>query len=357
LFNLETTAAQKTLQAEIRSSTSTLREIGATSESERKPSSQLTDRILAGGYALSVVDGKVDPLTAVIAASEYAYGDPGAALVIAGGWQPRLLVGDAAEGMTGRLVSTLVYEGFGRAPSEFTTTATRSGSGWVLTGRKEAVLHPGVAAVSLVVAREADSGELAVFRVEGRPDGYHVERDDATEGKLGLRAAHTGSVHLDGVIVGANARFPASSQLQLSSAIGLSRLMIAAIALGSAQASLDYAISWAKERTAFGKPIASYQGVAFVLVDIETAIESARLLLWDTVTGLTRFADTASLETAVARAVARSCAIGTDAGREGVNLLGVHGIVTDHPVERWYRASAALSAIDFDPLAVALEVA
>jgi alkylation response protein AidB-like acyl-CoA dehydrogenase len=193
--------------------------------------------------------------------------------------------------------------------------------------------------------------------VDGTPDGYRVDRDDATEGKLGLRAAHTGSVNLGGVIVGEDARFSAPSEAELSRAIALSRVFIAAIALGSAQASLDYAIGWAKERTAFGKPIASYQGVAFVLVDLETAIESARLLLWDTVTGLNRYADTASLETAVSRVVARSCAIGTWAGREGVNLLGVHGIVTDHPVERWYRASAALSTIDFDPLAVALEVA
>ena len=136
----------------------------------------------------------------------------------------------------------------------------------------------------------------------------------------------------------------------------LFRSLLAAVALGAARASVDDAIDWAKVRTAFGQPIWNYQGVSFVLVDLESTIETIRLLLWETVTSLPRLTDVRSIEDAVGRTVARAGAVATDAGREAVNVLGVHGIVTDHPVERWYRGAAALSAIDFDPLAVALEV-
>jgi alkylation response protein AidB-like acyl-CoA dehydrogenase len=357
LFDLAVTPEQETMINELRSLVPELREIAVASERDRKPSTKLIDRILDGKYAAPTVDGRIDPLSAVLAAAEYGYADPGIALVIVGSWQAQLLLGDTDANQPIQLTSPMVYEGFGRSPSEFTTTATRDSDGWSLTGRKESVLHPGAAPVSVVVARDAEDGRLGVFRVNGTPDGYTVERDDAAEGKLGLRSAHTGAVRLDRVPLPAAARIDTPDDLALHRKLGLARALIAAVALGSARASLDYAIEWAKKRTAFGKPISTYQGVAFVVADLDTQIETARLLLLETVTSLPRFGDTESLEEAVARAVGRSCAAATAAGREGVNLLGVHGIVTDHPVERWYRASAALSAIDFDPLSVALDVA
>jgi alkylation response protein AidB-like acyl-CoA dehydrogenase len=356
MFDLTLSSTQEALIPLVRAHTDELRELAATSELDRKPCQEIVDRILDGQYALPAEDGVADPLSAVLAAQEYGYADPGIAMVIAGAWQARLLAGGAAAGTPAQLTSPLLFEGFGRGPSEYRTTATRTTAGWTITGRKEAVLHPGVAARSLVVARD-DDGQLGVFLVEGVPTGYIVDRDDADEGKLGLRAAHTGAVRLDHVTVPDDARLDAGEPLALHRAVALARLLPAAIALGSARASVDYASGWATKRTAFGKVIASYQGVAFVLADLSTAIEAARLLLWDTVTALPRLADIESVEEAVARSVARATAVATDAGRQGVNLLGVHGIVTDHPVERWYRAAAALSTFDFDPLSTALELA
>jgi alkylation response protein AidB-like acyl-CoA dehydrogenase len=356
MFDLTLSSAQEALIAEVGTHLTELRALAAASELARKPCSEIVDRILNGKYALPGEDGAVEPLSALLAAQEYGYADPGIAVVIAGAWQAQLLSGGRAGDAPAQLTSPLLFEGFGRSPSEFRTTAARTTGGWTLTGRKEAVLHPGAAAGSVVVARD-DDGQLGVFRVDGVPAGYVVDRDDAGEGKLGLRSAHTGAVRLDHVVVPDDARLDAGEPLALHRTVALARLLHAAIALGSARASVDYASGWATQRTAFGKVIASYQGVAFVLADLSTAIEAARLLLWDTVTGLPRLTDVESIEEAVARSVARAAAMATDAGRQGVNLLGVHGIITDHPVERWYRAAAALSTIDFDPLSSALEVA
>jgi alkylation response protein AidB-like acyl-CoA dehydrogenase len=185
-----------------------------------------------------------------------------------------------------------------------------------------------------------------------------VERDDTSEGKLGLRAAHTGAVRLMGVQVPEQDRLAGAAEpLALHRGVALCRLTLAGVALGTARACLAYALGWARTRSAFGREIASYQGVSFVLADLRIAIESATLLVGDTATGLADMADVAAIEAATGRAVARACAAATEAGRTGINVLGVHGIVTEHPVERWYRAAATLSAVDFDPLTVALDVA
>ena len=220
------------------------------------------------------------------------------------------------------------------------------------------MLLPGAAGRYVVLARDTSTQRVEAFLLDGDRPGLSVERDDATDGKLGLRAAHTGSLRLEGVAVPSGARLadPADG-LAVHRAVALCRATLAGVAVGCARASLAYAIGWAQERSAFGKPIAGYQGVSFVLADLETAIASAELLLWDTVTRLADADGAAELERRVARAVARATAAAAEAGRQGVNVLGVHGIVTEHPVERWYRASASLSAIDFDPLAHALDVA
>jgi acyl-CoA dehydrogenase len=355
MFDLTLSPAQQQLIDEIRTFTDELRGLAQECELARKPSVEIVDRLKSGRYRLPTEGGRIDPVTLLLAAEEYGYADPGLATVIVGSWLPQVLGAVGPDAPTG-VTSLLLFEGFGRGPSEYRTTAVPSDDGWLLDGKKEGVLHPGVAASSLVVVRQV-TGDLGLFRIEGTPEGYVVVRDDVVDGKLGLRAAHTGAVRLEKLALPAEAQVTFDDPLTLARSVALARLLHASIALGSARASTDYAAAWAQKRKAFGKVIASYQGVAFVLADLATAREAARLRLWASATTLGRTSDVDVLEADVARTVAKANAVSTDAGRQGVNLLGVHGITTDHPVERWYRACAALSTLDFDPLAAALDVA
>jgi alkylation response protein AidB-like acyl-CoA dehydrogenase len=373
MFDLSLTPAQETLVAKTGAAETELRALAAIAEGDREPSKVLIDKIRTGQFPYPSAEGPfpANAMTLVLLAIQLGHADPGVALAIVSSWQAHILL-DAAgsdeqlerfglndhEGTLQDLATVLFYEGFGRSPSEFTTSARRSGNEWELNGRKELVAHPLEAEVQVVLARDADTGRLEAFLVNPGGSGYEVERDDATEGKLGLRAVHTGGVALTGYAVSESLRLSGADddEVALHRAAAASRLLIAGVALGVARASVDYAVGWALERQAFGRPIASYQGVSFLLADLATAIDTAELLVWETASGLAKSTDVAEMERQTGRALARSCSISADAGRHGVNLLGVHGIITDHPVERWYRASAALSTIDFDPVATALEV-
>lgn len=373
MFDLSLTTAQEQLMSDIRSDEPELRSLAAEAEGERRPSKAVIDKIATGHYPYRWAGEKfaANAVTLELLVTQLGHADPGVALAVASSWQALMILdvaGSAAQqelfgveqpaGAPRRLSTALLYEGFGRGPSELATTARRSGPGWELGGRKELVVHPTEAKLQVLLARDADTGRLEAFVVRPSVAGYHVERDDAAEGKLGLRAAHTAAVTLSGVFIPESDRLSSAggNDLALHRAVAAGRLLVAGVAIGVARASVDYSVGWAVERKAFGRTIASYQGVSFVLADLATAIDMAELLVWDTVSGLDQQADVAEIERATARALARTCAVAADAGRQATNLLGVHGIITDHPVERWYRGAGALSTIDMDPLAAALDV-
>jgi alkylation response protein AidB-like acyl-CoA dehydrogenase len=373
MFDLSLTPAQETLVSKVCAAETELRALASTAEGDREPSKVLIDRIRTGQFPYPSSEGPfpANAMTLVLLAIQLGHADPGVALAIVSSWQAQVLLDAAGSeeqlerfrlrddaATLQELATVLLYEGFGRSPSELTTSARRSGNVWELNGRKDLVAHPAEAEAQVVLARDTDTGRLEAFLVNRGGSGYELERDDATEGKLGLRSVHTGAVVLTGYPVSESLRLSGADgdEVALHRATAASRLLIAGIALGVAKASVEYAVGWALERKAFGRPIGSYQGVSFLLADLATAIDTAELLVWETVSGLAKSSDVAEMERQTSRALARSCSISTDAGRHGVNLLGVHGIITDHPVERWYRASAALSTIDFDPLTTALEV-
>ena len=307
----------------------------------------------------SVGFGSVDAVDVAAAAESLAYGDAGVALAAVATWQAHILAGETAT--PGRLESVLLYEGFSRSPSRFRTRALHTSAGWQISGRKESVVHPTTADSFVVVARasESDGGAsdgLGVFRVPATSAGLRVERDDTIERQLGLRAAPMGAIRLDSVHA-TRLDDAAAEPMLVHRRIARCRALLAAVELGLARASLQYAVEWAKSRMAFGQPIASYQGVSFVLADLATAVDAVKLNLVDTLMQIDELTSVDDVEQRIGRLVARAGALATSAGREAVNILGVHGIVTEHPVERWYRSCAPLSVIDFDPTTVALEIA
>jgi alkylation response protein AidB-like acyl-CoA dehydrogenase len=127
-------------------------------------------------------------------------------------------------------------------------------------------------------------------------------------------------------------------------------LLLAATLVGLSRASLEFASAYALRRSTWGTPLAQHQGVSFPLIEQTTELHEVRLLLWDVADQLRRLTDVDEIERQVSRAVNRASSLGLRATRNGVQLIGVRGITRDLPCERWYRAAAALAAIDFDIL-------
>jgi alkylation response protein AidB-like acyl-CoA dehydrogenase len=160
---------------------------------------------------------------------------------------------------------------------------------------------------------------------------------------MGLRAAATGRLHLEGVTVGADALLGGGDPAVLTECVQRARLGWCAIAVGAAQAVLDYAIPYVNERRAFGEPISHRQAVAFAVSDIAIEVEAMRLATY-------RAAARADAGREFGRDVAiarRLCAEkGMAIGSQGVQLLGGHGYVKEHPVERWYRDLRAAGVME-----------
>src|SRR5262249_23747532 len=184
---------------------------------------------------------------------------------------PRFLGADAP------VASVLLYEGFGRAPSELRTRAEPTASGWLLSGAKSEGLLPACDGLCVIIARRADTGALAAFAAEGELRGLVGRRDDRALGRIGLGCAPTGAVRLDRVALPADALLAGGDDLALARAIAWVRLTLPALAIGCARAALEFARRYATERVAFGRPIAAFQGVAFPLADQDMAVQAPRL--------------------------------------------------------------------------------
>jgi alkylation response protein AidB-like acyl-CoA dehydrogenase len=219
-----------------------------------------------------------------------------------------------------------LHEGFGRSPHEFHTRVSD-----VVAGHKVAVCWAGQPTDVLVVGVDG----CAVLDADPSPPRSHM---------LGLGATQLADLSL----VGQRSRLiPRRDQANLG--ISHVRLLNAALLLGTAQRATEYAASYANERIAFGKPISSFQGVSFMLAEAALRIGAAHLEMIDTAWQIDA-GDLTDLELRTTRAVNYAGQVAMEATRDAIQVLGGHGFITDHPVERWYRAAATIAAIDCDPL-------
>lgn len=223
-------------------------------------------------------------------------------------------------------------------PLQLQTRARRSGEGFVLDGVKSLVPR-GAEAELFIVAAELDGAGPTLFIVESGSAGLSVEAEPA----MGLRAAATARLHLDGVKLPAAALMAGGDIEVYRDCIRLSRLGWCALAVGTAQAALDYVIPYVNERVAFGEPISHRQSVAFAVANIGIELEGMRLATWRAASRAEQGLDFAR-ETAIARRLCadKAVVIGSDA----VQLLGGHGFVKEHPVERWYRDLRAAGVME-----------
>ena len=214
-------------------------------------------------------------------------------------------------------------------PFALGTRARRAGGDFVLEGVKSLVPRARDGEV-FVVSAQLDDARPALFIVESKTAGISVEPEPA----MGVRAAGTGRLIFEGVKVPAGRLLGGADPDVYSACVQLARLAWCALAVGTAQAVLDYVIPYVNERRAFGEPISHRQAVAFTVANIAIELDGMRLATY-------RAASRVDQKLPFAREVAlarRLCAErGMAIGSDGVQLLGGHGYVKEHPVERWYR--------------------
>lgn len=303
--------------------------------------------------------GVPDTLTHMIAAENLAYGDP--AITLAAMWNGAvafLLARHGAEThreQVTRLLSDTdlraglaLYEGFGRGTDELATTIEVADGKARISGRKVAVPFAASAAFYLIAGVDPTSRSLRLAVVPADTPGITVAAFDTA---LALDAVALGTVGFDvtvpeSAVVGGSD----SDSGSLLASIQRVRLLLAAVQLGTGQRTVDYASKYATERIAFGKPIAAFQGVSFPLAEAQMRLAQLRLEIEEAASRLDQD-DFEDHSDAVAAALAYAAEIAPEVGRTGVQTLGGHGFIKDHPIEIWYRSTAALSTVDFDPLA------
>ncbi|HXJ34963.1 MAG TPA: acyl-CoA dehydrogenase family protein [Candidatus Eisenbacteria bacterium] len=222
-------------------------------------------------------------------------------------------------------------------PTTLATRAERSGADWVLTGEKCFVPLADKAEAILVYATAPDG--LAAFVVEPGANGLTVgER----EKNMGIKALDTFGLTLAGV------RVPAASRLggdgaKLQALVDAQHVASAAAAVGVGRAAFDYARDYAKERTAFGVPIATKQAIAFMLSNMAIEIDAMRLLAWEAAWRLDQSLP-ATREAYLAKQYAADAVL--KIADNALQVLGGHGYIRDHLVELFLRDARSFGTID-----------
>ena len=252
-------------------------------------------------------------------------------------WLPDMLGGD----LLGAYCLSEAHAG--SDPAAMRTTARRDGDDYVIDGAKAWTTHGGHADFYKVMARTSeDRGGISCFLVPADTPGLEA---DPPERKMGLTGSATATMRFDGVRVPVERRLGAEGEGLRIALAGLDagRLGIAAVATGLAQGALDHALAYARERETFGRPIIEHQGLAFVLADMEAAVQSARA----TVLHAARLKDAGQpfgREASIAKLVATDNAmkVTTDA----VQVLGGYGYTRDFPVERYMREAKVMQIFE-----------
>jgi alkylation response protein AidB-like acyl-CoA dehydrogenase len=223
----------------------------------------------------------------------------------------------------------------GSDPGALRTTARRAGDFWVLNGAKQWITSGAYAGVMVVWARTSGEGNkgISCFIVEGGEEGLLVGKH---EDKLGLRASNTASLTFE------DCKIPADRLLGLEgdgfklamTALDGGRIGIASQACGVTRAALEASVRYAKDRQAFGHPIADFEAIRWFLADMKTQLDAAELLTWRAATLKEKgvpFTREASMAKLFASELAnRAC-------DKAVQIHGGYGYLDEFPVERYLR--------------------
>ena len=349
-FDLALTEEQQALKETLHDfSSSVLRPAARASESAKRTAPEIARQIHEIGVTAPVAEefgggGTFDAVTYCIAAEELAWGDLATAHHVLGSGLAAVVLGLAGstEQQSRRLPALVeaepaksfvaIGEKVATGDLESLDTVIESGK---VRGEKYGVIEAEDASFGVVVGRAADGISAGI--VEG--GSYEVVR---REDKLGLDASPTYVVRFDG------SADPLPSGPELNKAVLWSKLAVGAMAVGQARASLEYASKYATEREAFGKPIGAFQAIAFKVADMAIEVDAARMSVWRAAWQLDN--DEATLAD-VSEAVGQALHTAVLCGDDGVQILGGHGYIQDHPVEKWFRDAVTLSVFDAPDLA------
>jgi alkylation response protein AidB-like acyl-CoA dehydrogenase len=248
-------------------------------------------------------------------------------------------------------------------------TARKEGERFMLNGTKRDVIHGWELGTRVVLVRlenTVDVDGLSAFMLPAKLDGLQINADIQ---KLGLIAAPSVSYSLEEVSISGACMLGEPGNTGVIRAATLYNILRAGVACGIARAAFEYAMEYAKERIAFGRPIASYQGIAFMVSEMAMKLDAARLLLWRAATTWDRInvgiplagtlyqynGDLSPSQTndssrsswheliRESEAAQRQAVdIAKSATIDAVQIMGGAGFIQDHPVEMWMRNAAAM---------------
>jgi acyl-CoA dehydrogenase len=320
---------------------------------EADEASHVPDDVVATGWEIGLIPaslpeefggfGEREAVTGVLAAEELAWGDLAVALKVMGPAlfaYPVLMFGteDQKQDLLPRfaeeyphMTAALAEPGIFFDAAEMQTTARADDGQVILNGAKSNVPLAAEADQMLVYARDAESGEIGAYIVGRQQDGVAVgEREKL----MGIRGLETYPVTLSDVQVEATCKLGGAEGIQFQTIQNYSSVALAALAVGVARASAEYARAYAKERVQFGVPIATKQAIAFMLAEMAIEVDAARLMVWEAAWKLDQ-GQNATHEATLARQYAANAALMvTDSG---VQTLGGYGFIREYPAERWLR--------------------
>jgi len=358
LFDLSPTDEQKlVIESMRRFADEVLRPAAAAADEAAAAPQEILQRSTELGLAMLVVPEALggaaatrSSVTGALIATELARGDMGLALAILAPLAVvQALVDWGTAAQQERWLPAFLGEKFVPAalalleprplfdPLRLGAGAVRADRGWKLYGEKSLV-PLGASAELFLVAVEVKGAGPRLFLVERDAPGLTV----TPEPGMGVRAAGTSRVKLDGVLVSGEAMLGGGA-IDLGALIDRARVAWGALAVGTAQAALEYVIRYCNERQAFGEPISHRQSVAFTVADMAIELAGMRLLVQRAASLIERDAPV----TREAAWVRTQCTQkGMRIGTDGVQLLGGHGFIKEHPLERWYRDLRALGVME-----------
>jgi alkylation response protein AidB-like acyl-CoA dehydrogenase len=302
--------------------------------------------------------GSIEAVTYALIAEELGFGDGALAMNIVGSLMGPVTVAlaglesqqeeyirlftDERQGAMRRGSFAFAERTGGYTQADISATARQAGETYVLNGTKRDVLHGADASVRVGLFRlEGTTGNagLCAFVLPAQAAGLTVSADVQ---KLGMIAAPSVSYVFENVVVPTSALLGEVGCAGVLRAATLYNILRAGVACGIARAALEYAKDYAKGRYAFGRPIASYQGIAFIVAEMAMKLDAARLQLWHAATLWDSGAADAELVHEAEAAQYQAIKIGKSATIDAVQVLGGAGFLQDHPVEMWMRDAAAM---------------
>ena len=249
-------------------------------------------------------------------------------------WLPGLC-GDA---FSASVIAAIEPGAFSDPATPHTKAEPKGDDGFVLTGAKAFVPFADRASHFLVTAR--NNGGIDAFVIERGAKGLTISE---REKNMGLKALPTFGLELERVEVPASARLGGAEGCDVRRLLDGGRAALAAVMTGVSRAVLEYCVPYTKDRVAFDEPIARKQAIAFMLAEMHIETEGMRWLTWRAAADL-EYGRDATRTAYHARTIAsEKCMWIAD---NGVQCLGGHGYIREHPVEMWYRNARTLGVLE-----------